>query len=289
MTNYVIEGGIQFYEELYKSLDDVNINSDEKEDHSNSGEKVVDKDTCENECEYCLISGMPLIEHSLTLGCKHSFNYVPLFKYMKNYREKFSQLESKKINTDEIKCPYCRTIQKGILPYYADIGVEKFHGVNWLNPDLLVVSSNHCSWCHNGEECNSFYLYNNIHDNKLYCPTHLKKMKQIKKKNDKLQAQEAAKLEKIAAKELKEAARLLAKQVKAENKTTGKKKTENKKMQNVNTDENIIISSTTELGNVSNVNICTYKLTSGYRIGLVCGCKANHGGYCKRHFSIMNK
>jgi hypothetical protein len=277
--NYVIEGGLHFYEELYKSLDDDKNVPNEKEKHDISGQES------ECECECCLISGMPLIEHSVTLDCKHSFNYVPLFKYMKNYREKFSQLESKRINTDEIKCPYCRTIQKGILPYYDDIGVEKFHGINWLNPELLVVSSSHCSWCHNGEECNSFYLYNNVHDNKLYCSTHLKKMKQIKKKDDKLQAQEDAKLVKIAAKELKEAARLLAKKMKAEKKNAGKKKVQQDNV--IDVDENVIISDSSPVE--SDTNTCSYKLTSGFRVGLVCGCKANHGGYCKRHFNIMNK
>ena len=282
MTNYVVEGGLHFYEELYKSLDDdknLNLNACQNEKNDISDENI--------ECKYCLISGMPLIEHSVTLECNHSFNYVPFFKYMKNYREKFSQLESKKINTDEIKCPYCRSIQKGILPYYDDIGVEKFHGINWLNTELLVVSSSHCSWCYNGEECNSFYLYNNVHDDKLYCSTHLKKMKQIKKKDDKLQAQEAAKLVKIAAKELKEASKLLAKKIKAEKKTDAKKKVKHNNI----IDENIIISdsSPVECDTNTNTNTCIYKLTSGFRIGLMCGCKANNGNYCKRHFNIINK
>ena len=39
-----------------------------------------------------------------------------------------------KLATDEIRCPYCRTRQKGVLPYYEELGFPKINGVNDINP-----------------------------------------------------------------------------------------------------------------------------------------------------------
>ena len=68
MSKYLIEGGIDFYSELYKSLDDNNNDAD------NDDENI------------CLITNAPLMEKFVTLKCKHKFNYVPLFKDIMNRR-----------------------------------------------------------------------------------------------------------------------------------------------------------------------------------------------------------
>ena len=47
MSKYIIEGGINFYEELYKSLDK--------------------NDTKEDEEELCQITGLPLIDRYVTM------------------------------------------------------------------------------------------------------------------------------------------------------------------------------------------------------------------------------
>ena len=62
MKKYNIEGGINFFEELYKSLDDVEtINKTEEDDN------------------LCLITYKPLQDKFVKLNCGHKFNYVPLY------------------------------------------------------------------------------------------------------------------------------------------------------------------------------------------------------------------
>ena len=67
MVKYIIEGGINFYEELYKSFD----------------EKETDIDT-NSECQ---ITGLPLADRFVTMECNHKFNYTALYKDI--YNQKF--------------------------------------------------------------------------------------------------------------------------------------------------------------------------------------------------------
>lgn len=81
---YVIEGGVNFYDELYKSLD-------QPEDQDNTN--------------LCLITNSPLTETHIKLSCSHCFNYEPLYNEFKKQRDSF-HLSS---NTSfRVKCPYCR-------------------------------------------------------------------------------------------------------------------------------------------------------------------------------------
>ena len=75
MSNYTIEGNINFYDELYKCLDD-----DSENDEDN----------------ICQISGLPLSNNCIQLECNHKFNYDALYteickqKYdFKTYRLEF--------------------------------------------------------------------------------------------------------------------------------------------------------------------------------------------------------
>ena len=94
MTKYIVD--IDFY----KELQDEN-NTDEYED-----------------C--CLISNNKLIDRFVTMECGHKFNYIPLYKDLVNHKTKFNNMESSvgTLKSDEIRCPYCRIKQTGILPYY---------------------------------------------------------------------------------------------------------------------------------------------------------------------------
>lgn len=111
MENYILEGNINFNEELLKLLC-----NDEKEE-----EKI------------CLISGEELRENYITLQCGHSFNYDSIFNELKNQRKK-NRLESHKISKNEIKCPYCRRIHKGILNH-----IEGYNKV--LNVNCKVINN----------------------------------------------------------------------------------------------------------------------------------------------------
>ena len=37
------------------------------------------------------------------------------------------------LSSNEIRCPYCRHKQKGVLPYYEELGLEKVPSVNMFN------------------------------------------------------------------------------------------------------------------------------------------------------------
>ncbi len=134
MVKYIIEGGINFYEELYKSLDEPESNSDT---NTNINAKPSDMDICQ-------ITGIPLDDRHIVLECKHKFNYSALYKEI--YKQKYifrtynidtlSPTELAKFKNEKcdyfIKCPYCRCIQFTILPYYEDMEHEKKYGINSL-------------------------------------------------------------------------------------------------------------------------------------------------------------
>ena len=114
---YKIEGNIDFFSELYKSLDEDDANEDDNR---------------------CLITNEPLTDRYVKLKCGHSFNYLPLLNDIKNHKEKFNHLEGShtKLKQDEIRCPYCRSRQTEVLPYYEDLYPSKIHGVNCIIPFL---------------------------------------------------------------------------------------------------------------------------------------------------------
>jgi hypothetical protein len=76
----------------------------------------------------CLISGDKLDEFPVQLECKHVFNYKPLYNEIVEQQKK-SCYEIDKLSPYQIKCPYCRHIQNGILEYKT--GFDKLRGVNW--------------------------------------------------------------------------------------------------------------------------------------------------------------
>lgn len=124
--NYIIEGNLDFYNELYKSLDD--------------------EDSDEN--NLCSISGYPLNDTSIKLECGHLFNYIPLYKEIikqkftfKTYTNETLSIKNQqklKLSTKNyyIKCPYCREIQFTLLPYDEKIGVSEIYSINSNDPLL---------------------------------------------------------------------------------------------------------------------------------------------------------
>ena len=109
---------------MYKSLD---INENE---HKNEEDKNL-----------CLITNKELTDKFVKMDCGHQFNYIPLFNDIKNHKYKFNNMEgtSSRLNIDEIRCPYCRKKQKGVLPYYEELGLYKINGVNTINATNELV------------------------------------------------------------------------------------------------------------------------------------------------------
>tara|TARA_Y100001970_G_C14248171_1_gene869788 strand:+ start:2964 stop:3443 length:480 start_codon:yes stop_codon:yes gene_type:complete len=144
--NYVIEGNINFSEQLMKMLTE--------EQHDDD--------------DVCLISGDKLVDNFVKLDCGHTFNYSCLLNELINQRKK-NALETHKTGKNQIKCPYCRNIHKGILPWYD--GYKKLLNVNWN--ENIAKKQNTCiailkSGKRKGEQCGCYAKYGN------YCGKHKK-------------------------------------------------------------------------------------------------------------------
>jgi hypothetical protein len=292
---YNIEGNIDFYNELYMSLD-----TDDNLDNEN----------------LCLITNEPLTTNFVQLECKHKFNYIALYNDIKNHKQKFNSLEGSKsqLKINEIRCPYCRNRQNGLLNYYEELGLPQLHGVNYINPNRknepVNMCINHYSPCQyltpnpqydpsgnnpvetiNEGNCKflkclnyshyqiSKYIENYTGEDLHVCYLHKKTLVKVhnmdiknKKKEEDKKAKEEAKLKaKLKAKEVKNEAKLKAK----EDKQNTKKKIKNPV-------ENEIISSNIVIGTPTNTQ-CIEIVKSGPNKGKVCGCKIYNTPYCKRH------
>lgn len=131
----------------------------------------------------CLISKEPLHPNHITLVCNHKFNYIPIYKEVFYQKTKFNNLyEVTKLNYNQIKCPYCRTITNKLLPFipYPCVKLAKnIHSSG--NNCILAAKCSHVIKKHNDDDdtsceakCNKNALYYET-ENVLLCPTHYKK------------------------------------------------------------------------------------------------------------------
>jgi len=315
MLKYKIEGGLDFYTELYKSLDD-----------SDAEDKIDD------ESNMCLIENTPLTDKYVEMVCGHKFNYIPLYLDIKNHKQKFNGLESSsgRLNQDEIRCPYCRQKQKQVLPYYEELGLEKLHGINYINPNYKSFNSSAgyyktCQFIlpnpqfdpsgnnivetdkNNAGNCKflqCFVLGSQINyyhgmldgvnygDENYYCWTHkkvvIKKHKKELSDKAKLEVKQAKLKEKEEAKLVKqkekEEAKLKAKEDKLKAKEDKFKAFKQIKNENIVLGPVIIDEANTDTENTSDiVSGCIEILKSGPNKGKPCGGKIVTGSTCKRH------
>lgn len=252
MTVYIIEGAFDFYGELYKDLD---LTEEEKEE------------------DLCLISNQPLTTYSYTMSCGHKFNYDPLFKDINSHKNKFNESEgtNSKLKENEIRCPYCRTKQNGLLPYYEELSFPKTHGVNWFDTTIHNSSTNYiykqCCFIsqyqdddnnmhdiicnHMGSKINPTYGY--LDDN-YYCYHHKKIMMKIHKK----------------------IIHNIIKQNKKESKI---------QMNDIIKKEKAILKNELKQNGYGCIEI----IKSGANKGKKCVCKLFNEIMCKRHYNLKNK
>jgi hypothetical protein len=163
---YIIEGGIDFYNELNNSGNINNIIS------LNSPDENI-----------CLISKEGLNDNFITLPCKHTFNYIPLYKEVILQKILPNSLETSRLSPHQIRCPYCRLIVNNLLPYIPLNNVEKITNVNY--PSNKCMKHLDCEQkLKNGNFCSkSAYKING----KIYCEQHWKiinEKKENKQKNE---------------------------------------------------------------------------------------------------------
>ena len=99
--NIVLEGNINFYDELHK------LDTDDDNDNDNDNEPL------------CLLTNLPLDKNSIKLPCSHEFNFVPLYKEVVQQKTRTisSHLNTDKLAYHQIKCPYCRQKTDSLLPH----------------------------------------------------------------------------------------------------------------------------------------------------------------------------
>jgi len=68
----------------------------------------------------CMISHEPLTYNAITLSCKHTFNYLPLYNELCLHN-----------NKQNIICPYCRRKADKLMPFIPLPNVTKITGVNY--------------------------------------------------------------------------------------------------------------------------------------------------------------
>jgi hypothetical protein len=294
---YKIEGNIDFFSELYKSLDV------EETHHKN-----------ESDNNLCLITNQPLTDKFVELNCSHKFNYLPLYNDIYNHKKKFNNMEgtSSSLKVNEIRCPYCRKKQQGVLPYYSELISEKINGVNFYDTTTVTTvtsqgnnySFGKCEFIMdpiiiNSHTTNDFctitYVTKSECNNKTYCWRHNRIMnkKFEKEKKDK---------EKEAQKKLKEEAKQKVKDEKnkikeeenlkkASEKLLKKTKSKSKIYLSITDgeDENVVISSSTQLQKQNNNEGCSQIIKTGINKGNPCGLAILNDCLCKRHYNLKNK
>jgi hypothetical protein len=281
MQKYNIEGNIDFFSELNKLLNKENIKNE----------------NIKNEENICLISNEELTDNFIKLNCGHSFNYIPLYKDLVNQKQKFNTMEVMELKKDEIRCPYCRTKQYGVLPYYEEFGLPKINGVNTLEkektylceysipnlnfnpmlPEDETIGNSKEIICLNA---GSKIVGKNYGNEKNYCSYHKKVVIHYAKEDIKI---------------LKQKAKDDLKQEKIQNQILKKlNKTKEQNKQNIIEDEdveNVVFQYSVftdnfiiDLSGNEVTNKCKQKLKTGINKGKECGCKTFYGNLCRRHY-----
>ena len=80
----------------------------------------------------CLISNQPLDDTHVLLKCGHKFNYHSIYNDIIHVKGN-QRMMTRGLEIDQIQCPYCRQIHRGLLPYIPKLRLPKKDGVNWIN------------------------------------------------------------------------------------------------------------------------------------------------------------
>jgi len=279
---YNVENNIDFYKELYNSLDDTN--------GTNANNDTENK-------ELCLITNVPLKDNYVKLNCGHKFNYEAIFKDIFNHKKKFNNMEQMKtkLKQNQIRCPYCRNIQDELLPYYEYLGYPKEHGINFFDVNKgyndnyntgFVSASHQCQYqiinldASGNSHTHQYHYFGYVHsmlktkynNGNNYCYTH--KIALVK------QIREAIKQDKMNKKLEEKNKKLEEKNKKLEEK--------NKKIEEKNKLKMELIEKKTEVNiNSTNYNqFCKAILKSGKNKGTQCFANTYKDCLCKRHYVL---
>jgi hypothetical protein len=131
----------------------------------------------EDEDALCLITNEKLNLFHISLQCGHKFNYEPLYQEVLRQKGRTGIINNyhEKIDVNQIKCPYCRTLTNRLLPCIGQHPViKRLAGVN--SPAHMCMPGVKCSV----ESCNANSFYE--HNVKPYCLRHYKTVLKTKTK-----------------------------------------------------------------------------------------------------------
>jgi hypothetical protein len=147
------------------------------DDNFNFNEELL-KDTTNDE-NTCLISGLP-IENPIKLSCGHEFSFEPLFKEVFNQKINPFFKNDIHLKPEQFKCPYCRKIQKKLLPddTYKIYKVTTNDSDYEIYPDMIYspninIFLGNCDY----PFCSKKYVVNKKTYNLHLCCIHEKKTK----------------------------------------------------------------------------------------------------------------
>ncbi len=314
MSNYKIEDNIDFYKELYNSLD-------------------YDSDTetnIETKTNICQITGSELKDKYVTLECSHKFNYDALYTDICKQKFEFNSYTTDVLSINDlkrikdsnadyyIKCPYCRNIQLELLPYYEELPFTKKYGVNTNDTDYRVIrTSNLQSNSNNG--IYTYKMYGYIFKKGVCCKMVTKNNKQIPCYNTysselmsydgllkdwsikhycPIHIREESKKNKIEIQKKKFEDKMKAKEDKLKIKEEKLKIKEYKKIKSILltniklSKQNIVISTENTVSEFSSLEHleqtqlclgCNAIIKTGSKKGSICGVKIYENNMCKRH------
>ena len=150
-------------------------------------EMLCEENTSNEEENICLISNIELKDNYISLCCGHKFNYDDIFNEIKYQKKQHHNYETQKLYTNQIKCPYCRTVQNGLLPWYE--GKTKCTNVNW--PPKYQYKPNKCvyeylSGKRKGHQCSKACIGKYCTNHEKIIKIRLEKQKQKSKINKKI-------------------------------------------------------------------------------------------------------
>ena len=128
--------------------------------------------------DLCLVTAAPLGENHVTLGCGHKFGYEALYAELRLLREWAKRpYDTNYVTSREIRCPYCRSVTAGVLPYVPSLIPERTNGLN--GPQSFCIGQQPCGHtltrgARKGEVCGKAGF---SHNGKAVCPIHWRSAK----------------------------------------------------------------------------------------------------------------
>lgn len=187
------QNSIDFFSELSKIIQNTsseslteantNTNTTESSESSELSNVIICPPTSpSSDDNICLISKDKLHPNHITLKCNHKFNYIPIYKEVLYQKTKSNPIyEVTKLQSYQIKCPYCRTITNKLLPFIQYPTVKLAKNIHSTGSDCLptakcshIIKKRDINKINSDTKCDKNALYYEA-ENLLFCPTHYKK------------------------------------------------------------------------------------------------------------------